>query len=223
MMKVPEFTSFPKETVEFLSALKKNNDRAWFTKNRDRYEQAVKEPAEHFCSEMTARLRRVTGLDHGSKIFRIHRDVRFSKDKTPYQTHLHITLAPKTAAPSPPAWFFGLDTTRIAFGTGFIMFDKSRLETYRAVFEEEGGADLARVVGRLRKDGVRMSEPELKRVPAPFASDHRHGELLRHKSLSAWIDIEDLKAASRPDFVDFGEASFKRLKPLFSWFLKEPG
>lgn len=218
-MAAPEFTSFPKDTVEFLTALKKNNDRNWFSLNKNEYERAVKRPAERFCDEMTMRLQRLTGVEHGSKIFRIHRDVRFSKDKTPYNTHLHITLTPRTNEQFPSAWFFGLDTGSIAFGTGFMMFDKARLEAYRTVVDGDNGEDLVTLLDRLRKDSVRIGEPELKRVPAPFPRDHQHAELLRHKSLSAWVDIGDPLAASRPDFANFAEASFKRLTPLFSWFL----
>lgn len=109
-MSAPEFTSFPNETVNFLKALKKNNDRNWFNENKSRYEDAIKRPAEEFSDEMATRLRRLTGFAFKSRIFRIHRDIRFSKDKTPYNTHLHIGFIPQTNKPSPPAWFFGLDT-----------------------------------------------------------------------------------------------------------------
>ena len=85
-MTVPGFTKFPKENLGFLRALKENNNRNWFNENKDRHERAVKGPAEQFCGEMTTRLRRLTRIEHGSKIFRIHRDVRFSKDKTPYNS-----------------------------------------------------------------------------------------------------------------------------------------
>jgi uncharacterized protein (TIGR02453 family) len=218
-MSAKGFTGFPDETVGFLKALKKNNNRDWFNANKDQYESAIKGPAEQFCDDMTMRLRRVTGVDHKAKIFRIYRDVRFSKDKTPYNTHLHITLAPQTLEASPPAWYFGLDTSSIAFGAGYIMFDKARLESFRSAVDKGEGEKLAKLLDRLRKAGARVSEPELKRVPAPFSGDHPSGELLRRKSLSAWIDIGDLSAASRSDFADLGEANFKRLKPLFSWFL----
>lgn len=98
-------------------------------------------------------------------------------------------------------------------------FDKAVLENYRAALDDGKGNKLATLLEKLRKDGVRLSEPELKRIPAPFSRDHRHGELLKRKSLSAWIDVDDPLAACRHDFADRAEASFKRLKPLFSWLL----
>jgi len=210
---------FSNDAVDFLKDLKANNDRAWFNANKARYERALKQPAEMFCDEIAARLRRLTGTAYSAKIYRIHRDVRFSKDKTPYSAHLHISFIPEMGQSSPPAWMFGVDPQRVAIGVGCFAFDKPGLEAFRHAVDGKEGARLSKLLVRLREDGVRIGEPELKRVPAPFAGDHPHSDLLRRKGLSAWIDLEDPYAVSRPDFIDRCQAEFERLKPLYSWLV----
>lgn len=87
-----QFQGFPKETFAFLSDLSSNNRKAWFDANRDRFRRVVEQPVQDFvsvmCSWLTHAFRDIKHL--AAKIFRIHRDIRFSKDKTPYKTHIGI-------------------------------------------------------------------------------------------------------------------------------------
>ena len=84
-----QFQGFPKDTFSFLSDLSLNNQKAWFDANKDRFRRVVEQPVQEFVLAMCARLihafEEITHLE--GKIFRIHRDIRFSKDKTPYKTH----------------------------------------------------------------------------------------------------------------------------------------
>ena len=96
-MSLPSDWCFPGEAVQFLQDLKNNNTRDWFTQNKSTYEQVIKQPAQAYCELMCAELTSLTSMPHQSKIFRVHRDVRFSKDKTPYNAHLHISFFPDDA------------------------------------------------------------------------------------------------------------------------------
>ena len=87
---MPDPILFSPETLKFLRALKKNNTRDWFHENKAWYEAAWKTPANAFIEAMCFRLQAETDTEHSAKLFRIHRDIRFSKDKTPYNSHLHI-------------------------------------------------------------------------------------------------------------------------------------
>ena len=214
-----EFPGFPKEAVKFLSDLKANNTRDWFTANKATYEAAIKRPAAEFCDAMSARLEKMTGTRCKPKVFRINRDLRFSKDKTPYNAHLHISFIPETGQPSPPCWFFGLEPKRIVFGAGNFGFDKQALETYREKVDGPDGKKLAKLLERLEAKDARTGEPELKRVPSGYAQDHPLADLLRRKGLSAWIDMKDTKAASCPEFTSECQATFKTLKPLYDWLI----
>lgn len=208
-------------TTDFLGALQANNDRRWFEAHKADYQTYLKRPGEAFAEALASALEAKTGEAHAWRIFRIHRDIRFSKDKTPYNTHLRISLSPDgDCAEGGPVWMFGLDPDRLTLGAGVFELTKARLEAWRTRADGTDGEAIAQLFSRLVQDGVRLSEPELKRVPAPYAQDHPRGELLRHKGLTAWIDCPD----SRLAFGDAGPANcvaeLLRLRPFVALLRK---
>lgn len=213
----PVFSNFPKESVRFLKDLKTNNNRDWFHANKATYDRAIKFPAKAFGETMAADLESLTGIPHIAKIFRINRDLRFSKDKTPYNTHLHMSFLPAMDLPSPPCWFFALETERIGFGAGTFGFDKPALETFRERVVGKDGIKLGKLIQALEADGLRLGAPHLKRVPAGYPADHPQADLLKHKGLSVWTEIKTPSAAAKPGFVKVCGTTFARLKPLFDW------
>ncbi|MGI9508310.1 MAG: DUF2461 domain-containing protein [Geminicoccaceae bacterium] len=217
MPATPSFPGFPKEAISFLRELRAHNERAWFNERKSIYEREIKLPAKAFSTVMAARLEDLTAKRHGYKIFRIHRDVRFSKDKTPYNTHLHIAFIPEHGQAKPPCWFFGLDPEKLTLGAGIFAFDKGGLERYRKRVLDGDGAALADMMGKLERQGARFGKPDLKRVPSGYPKDHPEADLLRYKGLSAWIDHPDPNAATKPDLTDGCTADFARLKPVFGW------
>lgn len=208
---------FPPETTAFLVDLEANNNRDWFAGKKSAYEQAVKIPAQQFCDLMVDALAELTGDIHDFKIFRVHRDVRFSKDKTPYNTHLHISFFQADRRGAQPAWFFGLEPGKLALGVGTFGFDKNFLETYREKVAGSGGGELAGILDRMVRAGIRVSDPELKRVPPGFDKDHEFAENLRRKSLAVWVDLDTPEIVSEPNLVPSCAASFGRLKPVSDW------
>ena len=204
---------FPDETVPFLKALKANNDRSWFADNKGLYEEALKKPAAQFCSIASDELERLTGVAHSARVYRIHRDVRFSKDKTPYNAHLHISFFAKGR--QVPAFLFGLEPDRLVLGAGAMGFDKEGLDTYRARAADDDG--LAAILAALESDGVRLSEPELKRVPSGWPKDHPNAVNLRRKTLTAWLPEEPPETVTAPGIAKRCAESFARLQPLFDW------
>lgn len=212
---------FPQETIKFLTDLRANNNRDWFAANKPVYEHALKNPAVAFCNLMVPELDALSGQQHSSKVFRIFRDVRFSKDKTPYKAHIHISFYRENTQPGPPGWFFGLDPDRLVIGAGIFAFDKADLETYRDRVAGPDGTKLAALLGRLTKKGIRMEDPELKRVPRGFDADHRHADLLRRKGLTLWWELGNAKLASKPTLVADCRSAFRTLKPLVDWLAAE--
>ena len=103
------FQGFP-DTMAFLADLAANNDRTWFAANKACYERDYRQPAEAFVAELRPRLEALVGGPVIAKVFRIHRDVRFAKDKTPYKAHLptcppaHRPAGPDDARRAPPPW-----------------------------------------------------------------------------------------------------------------------
>ncbi len=176
---------FSKATVAFLNDLKANNSRDWFQAQKARYDHDVKTPAKMFAEQLQAALATRYGAEVRSKIFRINRDLRFSKDKTPYNTHIHMSFIDPTAG---AAWMLGLETERLVIGFGEFGFDKDRLVRWRQAVDGAAGDELARHIADLTAKGCRIDEPELKRVPAPFDSAHKQAALLRRKGLAIWRD-----------------------------------
>lgn len=211
------FLGFP-ETMAFLADLAAHNDRTWFAANKTRFERVYRQPAEAFVAELRPRLEALVGCPVVAKVFRIHRDVRFSKDKTPYNTHLHIGLQAHPLPGEPRrrgGFYFGLDTTKLSLGVGDFEFNAADLERYRrAVDNAFDGAALADLLTDL---SGRLLPAELKRMPAPYAADHPRSNLLRRKGLSVWRDIAEPGRIASSDLVDDVVAAFEALDPVNVW------
>ena len=203
---------FTKETLKFLADLEKHNERAWFEKNKPRYEEFVKEPSLRLIADTGPKL----GWD--GKLMRIHRDVRFSKDKSPYNTHLHLGFQHQRAGGEPRrrgGFYFGLEPETLTLGVGAFDFGPADLDRYRkAVADDHEGGELAALLARL---DVRQYDTDLKRVPAPYPADHPRSELLRRKGLNAWRDLADPALAESPELVDTVVAHLEQLDAVNVW------
>jgi uncharacterized protein (TIGR02453 family) len=212
------FPGFPPEAMGFLADLRDNNDRAWFAAHKTTYEQAIKGPSEHLLAALEPALAELTGRTVSGKIFRIHRDVRFAKDKRPYNAHVHIAFPARGGEAVACGYFFGLEPDRVLVGAGGFDFAGPVLDAYRAAAaDDRKGPALEAVLAKLQKAGLRLDGAELKRVPQPYAQDHPRGALLRRKGLHAWRDITDRDTITGAAL--FGETlgAFKALAPLVNW------
>ncbi len=209
------FSGFPADTVSFLNDLKANNNRDWFQANRARYEAAVKGPAADFVDAMKFRLQAETSDVHTAKIFRINRDIRFSKDKTPYNSHLHVMFRREGGRSS---LFFGLQSDGLVLGGGMMRFDKGQLAVYRDAVAGPAGERLDQILDGLMAEGGRLNEPPLKRVPKPFEQDHPRGALLRRKGCAIWHDMPDQSIVHDVDFANLCAAQLQRFSELCTWF-----
>lgn len=209
-----EQISFSPDALSFLSDLKANNEREWFAAHRKIYEAEVKNPTKRFGVEMADAISELTGQPHNHKIYRIHRDVRFSKDKTPYNTHIHLSFAPMDDGPNEPMWFFGLSPEALSLGCGVFGFDKSGLRIFRNLMSGAKGRELIALTSELRSGGVRVSEPELKRVPTGFDKQHPNEEALRRKGFAGWLDIENVAFVTEPALVQRTIVKMRDLMPV---------
>lgn len=188
----------------FLGELAQNNTRDWFQAHKARYDADLKAPAMALLDQLTDPLSELTGAPVTGKLFRANRDVRFSKDKTPYNTHLHLAWN----AGDGRAWFYGISLDYVTVGAGVFGFDKGGLDRWRAAVAGPEGEALARMLDTL---APRTNDPSLKRVPAPYPADHPRGALLRRKGLAVWQDdvTGDPAKALMP--------AFTRLAPIQGW------
>ncbi len=192
----------------FLTQLAANNNRDWWQDNKARYDAQLRAPALALLDRMQPVLAGVSGTEVAPKLFRPHRDVRFSKDKTPYNTHLHMMWRLETGARQDPVFFFGVGLDYISAGAGMMGFDKAVLVDWRKFVD----LDTARIMGTvtgLEAQGVRFREPALKRVPPPYDKEHAAERLLRMKGMVGSVDLP----ATGPLEALLGDA-FKLLWPL---------
>lgn len=190
---------FGADTLAFLSDLAAHNDRQWFAANRETYMAAVRDPARNFADALARGMAAAPGVPHTGKIYRINRDLRFSKDRTPYNTHVHIAVWPRDTGAQGPTWMVGLEPGRLTLGAGIMGFSPTQLRAWRTAVAGRDGGELQGILRGLVDRGVRLSQPELKRVPAPYEDGHVLADLLCRKSLTVWRDVE-------PPSTCFGEA-----------------
>ncbi len=215
------FPGFPPAAQRFFADLRANNDRDWFNAHKATYETAIKAPAQAFLAHLEPELAVLAGGPVSGKIFRIHRDVRFSKDKRPYNAHLHIAFPAAHGRSSDVVacgYFFALEPEKVVLGAGGFDFAGPVLDAYRAaVADPKKGAALHAILDKLTKAGFRIEGAELKRVPAPYPADHPRADLIRRKGLHVWRDIEDPAVITGPGLFAEARSTFAALAPLVKW------
>jgi len=169
---------------QFYTALDANNSRDWWLENKDTYDTKLKACALSLLDEMAPRIADISGAQVTTKLFRPHRDVRFSKDKTPYNTHLHMMWALESGARQDPVFFFGIGLDYVTAGAGIMGFDKPVLDDWRK-FVDLDTDRILKICNALTSDGASFREPSLKRVPSPYDKDHKAADLLRMKGVVA--------------------------------------
>jgi uncharacterized protein (TIGR02453 family) len=179
-----DYSTLTTDAVAFYKTLANNNTRDWWQGHKATYDTQLKAPALALLEELTPPLTALAGAPVKSKLFRPHRDVRFSKDKTPYNTHLHMMWQIESDAPQNPVFFFGIGQDYTTTGVGMMGFDKPVLSNWRKMVD----LDTARIMGivdGVTAQGFNLREPALKRVPSPYDQDHPAAQLLRMKGLVA--------------------------------------
>ncbi len=181
----------------FYADLAANNAKPWWDENRGTYDKQLKPAALALLDDLAPDIAEIAGEPVKPKLFRPHRDVRFSKDKTPYKTHLHMMWTYDSGARQNPVFFFGIGIDYVTVGAGMMGFEKPVLEDWRKFVD----LDTKRILGIMEgiaDHGFNPREPALKRVPSAYAVDHPAGHLLRMKGCVATTDIgapTDLRSA----------------------------
>ncbi|MGV7221926.1 MAG: DUF2461 domain-containing protein [Nitrospinales bacterium] len=216
------FDGFPKEGLAFLKNLKLNNDREWFQGNKAIYKTMVDEPAHAFLEAISDKLTKLSGEPMAGKIFRIYRDVRFSKDKTPYNAHIRMSFvragANKKKCGEAPMFSISIEPEKLFLGLGYFEFSKNILPSYqKAVAKDSTGKALKRIITKMNKKGLEFEGPEYKRVPSGYDKDHPRGDLLRRKGLSLWSEVLIPKELHSSKAIEFCINKFRDMLPFYKW------
>jgi len=220
------FAGFPRDLIDFLSELRKNNDREWFQAHREDYETYLVEPAREFVLAIGDCLNKLGSDIHAEprvrgSIFAINRDVRFSKDKTPYETHLDMWFW-QGDGPSRerPGYFFRLTPETLTLGAGMHGFSDATLERFRqAVLEPVRGARLEAIGQKLTTQGVDVGGQTYKKVPPGLPANHARADWLRHSGLFAAKDIPLPAEAFSDQLPGLCFAHYQRVAPLQQWLV----
>jgi uncharacterized protein (TIGR02453 family) len=208
---------FSPRLFAFLRDLKRHNDRQWFAANKERYERDVRAPMLRFVAEAAAPLGRISRTivadprPVGGSMFRIHRDTRFSKDKSPYKTHAALHFRHRAARDvHAPGYYLHLEPGRVMAGAGLWHPDPPTLLAIRAALVRQPEAWRKAVGGRAFRAACRLEGEAVTRVPRGFPPAHPLAEDLKRKDFTALADFSEREALATtflPRFIGFCRAS----------------
>jgi uncharacterized protein (TIGR02453 family) len=214
-----------KETLEFLKDLKKHNDRDWFLKNKKRYEIAYAD-WQQFVAKLIAGIstfdKNVAAAKFEPKncIFRIYRDVRFSKDKSPYKTHLAARFMTKKGKWTAPGYYIHVAPGKSFMGGGVYMCEPVQLQALREEISLNPAKFKKIVSDKTFKKNFTLGGEKLVNVPKGFDKQDPMAEYLKHKDLLMSHQIDEKNVLS-PKFSDYCVGIFKAMVPLNS-FIEKP-
>jgi len=206
-----------KVTFKFLKDLKSNNNKEWFDKNKDRY-LIIKKDFEDFIQEVIEGIssfdKELGSLDPKKAIFRIYRDVRFSKDKIPYKVHMGAYLAPGGSKSAKAGYYFHLEPGKSMMAGGLWMPEPEILNSIRQAIDYDP-KELLKIINAksFKKTFGQIEGEKLSRPPKGFDADHPQIELLKHKSFTVMHALSDAQINS-PNLKKDLLKIYKEMKPL---------
>lgn len=224
-----EFEGFPREALSFLKDLAQNNDRTWFQDHKPEYEQAVLEPSVRFVVSFGEKLQSLSnGFNYDTRtngsgsIMRIYRDVRFSKDKSPYHTYMRLRFwEGKGKAKDNPGIFIWIDGSEAGMHVGVHGFSKEHLASYRdSVVDERSGADLEKSIKKVVSSGdYAIGGDHYKRTPRGYPDDHPRKYLLLHNTLYASSPKIGADVITSNTFMDTCFEHARVMLPIHKWLV----
>jgi uncharacterized protein (TIGR02453 family) len=200
----------PVDAVDFFAELELNNDRAWWTANQERWRRVVRDPMQKLCDELADEF-------GDAKLFRPHRDVRFSADKSPYKTHQGAVVLTSAGV----GYYVQVSSQGLLTGGGWYQPTPDQIAAYRAaVLDDDSGAVLAGIAEQLEQNDVELVGEQLKTAPRGIDPGHPRIGLLRHKTLLAsvehgvpeWLDTDELAENIAQEWRTY--------RPLLDWLAR---
>ena len=166
------FKGFPAEAFDFFEGLEADHSKTYWQANKPLYDRTVKEPMEALLAELAPEF-------GPGRIFRPHRDVRFSNDKSPYKTNIGAV-----AERDGSVFYVSLWTGGIFAGSGYYRMARDQLERFRAAAASGAGEELEGLIADAEQAGYEIGGEALKSAPRGYAADHPRIRLLRHKGVT---------------------------------------
>lgn len=225
-MEEKRFNGFTRDTVTFFEALRENNNKEWFNENKPNFERNVLEPARGFVIALGQRLKEEISQDiiadprTDKSIFRLYRDTRFSKNKSPYKTHMGIFFWEGEGKKlENSGFYFHLSPPTLMLGVGMHIFPKDVLKAYREAVVASGSSErLTEAVETVRQKKLyTIGGTHYKRIPSGFDPAHPNAEFLRHKGFYAGYEDPIPAEFFSEAIVDFCLEKFIDMAPIHQW------
>jgi uncharacterized protein (TIGR02453 family) len=206
------FGGFPEQALVFYEGLRADNTKAYWADHKATYDACVKAPMEALLADLEPEFGR-------AKLFRPYRDVRFSKDKTPYKDHAGAVVG---GDPGDGSLYVQLSADGLLVGGGYWHTQTDQAQRLRAaVADDLTGPALARVLDGLREWEVH-ADP-LKRLPKPYDDDHPRADLLRSRSLAVLRAWEPAEWLHEPECGERVATAWREVGPLNDWLRTHVG
>jgi uncharacterized protein (TIGR02453 family) len=201
------FAGFSDAALEFYLGLEADNTKPYWEAHKATWEAEVRDPMRALVGELEAEF-------GPAKLFRPYRDVRFSKDKSPYKTHQGAFVGETTGV----GWYVQVSKDGLLAGGGWRSHGADEVQRYRAgVDDDRRGPELERIMAALRGDGFDVHGDELVRAPRGYAQDHPRLDLLRCRSLMVLRELGAPDWLATPRALDEVRTTWRAVRPLAEW------
>jgi uncharacterized protein (TIGR02453 family) len=225
---ITEFQGFPKETIKFISGLSKNNNKKWFEEHRKEYEEFYVQPAKAFVVAAGQELEKIApNINYepriNGSIFRINRDIRFSKDKTPYKEHLSLHFwEGESKKKAQSRFFFRMSPKNIYVGVGAHDFDKERLTNYRKSLTNSKSAErLSNAIKKIEKNGFEVYGEHYKKLPKGYSVKKPYEKLMLYNAMWTFYEGKHATDLHSKTLVKNCIKQWKKFTPLHRWLVDE--
>ena len=208
----PHFTP---DVFKFLKQLKRNNDREWFSKNKDRYESVIRQPALAFIASFQPHLDKISPAfvavpkKVGGSLMRPYRDTRFAKDKTPYKTNVGIHFRHELGKDvHAPGFYLHIDPTGCFLGAGIWHPESDNLQKIRVAIDTQPARWKRLRANKRFRNKFELAGDSLKTTPRGYDKEHPLIEDLRRKDFIATCSLSE-NDVTASDFEKKVAASFK--------------
>lgn len=197
----------PVDAVDFFAELELNNDRGWWTANQERWRRVVRDPMQRLCDELADEFGE-------AKLFRPHRDVRFSADKSPYKTHQGAVVLTSPGV----GYYVQVSSQGLLTGGGWYQPSPEQIAAYRdAVLDDDSGTQLMAIAAQLEGHDVELVGERLKTAPRGVDPAHPRIELLRHKTLLASVEHAIPDWLESDALAEHVAQEWRTYRPLMEW------
>jgi uncharacterized protein (TIGR02453 family) len=221
------FAGMPDEGLAFLEDLEERNTKEFFDANKGLFKEQVEAPFTALVEAAAARLRRSVPAPGQAKIFRIYRDLRFTRDKTPYKTSMSASVPSRPAAEGGPGvatgFYVNVGPAGLYTASGLYHPGRPELERVRAaIADPDMGPELEAILRRAAAKGLEPWLDPLQRMPRPWPADHPRAGLLKARSLVLNRRHERAPWLQTAELVDHLVADWKAMVPFNRWLERVP-